>query len=80
MGISRLDAILIKEGNDDEIRVQAGGPCKKTGKWVMWIMFYPNGEYHRPIVNTNPIYDTEDAALEAGRALVAEIRGMDVLA
>ena len=74
MGISVISALTIQMRPDGDIRVQAGGPCKDTGKWVMWIMLYNGDEYDHPILNTEPIFDDEEAALKYGHELVKQIR------
>ena len=76
MGISRLDAMIIQSRGDD-IKVQAGGPSK-DGKWAMWIMLYNGEEYDHPILSTQAVFDTEEAAIQHGKDLVAEIRALDL--
>ncbi|MBU4284780.1 hypothetical protein KKF60_01515 [Patescibacteria group bacterium] len=71
MGISRLTAWEIA-GNHDDIVVDAGGPDKKTGKFVGWITRGP-GHNFKPLLNTQPIYDTLEQAKQAMKDLVVKI-------
>ena len=71
-GISRLEAYEIV-GNPDDIVIDAGGPDKKTGKFVGWITRGP-GHNYKPLLNTQPIFDTRKQAKQAMRNLVEEIK------
>ncbi len=72
-----VSTILALVGNDDLV-VDCGGPTD-DGKYVGWITFGPE-KYYRPLVNSQPVYDSPEAAkfamsgvLNAAQALVCEI-------
>jgi hypothetical protein len=72
-----LTALIIQ---NREIRCEAGGPCTQgepheIGKWVGWIMI--DEERWSPLLNTPPIYDSEQQATQEMEALVAKIRETD---
>jgi hypothetical protein len=71
-GISRLVAYEIA-GNPDDIVIAYGGPDKETGKFAGWIT---RGEGHnfKPLLNTEPIYDTPKQAKETMEKVVQEIK------
>ncbi len=74
-----LKTVLTIQGRD--VRCGAGGPCtegepNEIGKYCGWIML--DVERWHPLVNTNPIYDTEKEAEEKMEALVAEVRALDM--
>ena len=71
MGVSRLTAYTI--ANRDDIVVSAGGPCENTGKYVGWITLGEEDRY-RPLLNSEPIYDTAEAAKTAMQGVVDELR------
>ena len=77
MGLSRLDALVIQT-NGDDVKVEVVGPGK-TGKFGTWVMLYRDGDVHRPIVNTELVFDSEENARKFGDDLVAEVRAMDLL-
>lgn len=78
MGLSMMSALMI-QGNGDNVKCEAGGPHKETGKWAGWINLYKHGDFHTAIVSTQGIYDSKEEALKAMEALVEEVREMDLL-
>lgn len=64
-----LTAIKIKSGG---IEVQTAGP-DDNGKFSFWIM-PKNTDRWNPLLNSEPIFDTEELALEAGNELIEEIK------
>ncbi len=70
MGISRITAYIIATRSD--IVISAGGPTE-NGKYVGWITLGEEDRY-RPLLNTEPIYDTPEAAKEAMTKVVAEVK------
>jgi hypothetical protein len=71
MGMSRLTALIILSRGDD-IHVTSAGPC--DGKYIGWITLGEEDRY-RPLLNTEPIYDTSEQAEAAMRKVVDDIRG-----
>jgi len=70
MGISRITAYIIATRSD--IVISAGGPAE-NGKYVGWITLGQDDRY-RPLLNSEPIYDTPEAAKEAMTKVVAEVK------
>ncbi len=68
-----LTAFIIQNNN---VRCQAGGPCKKTGKWVGWIM--KNEDRWGPLLNTEPIYSSRKEAVTAMKNFVKEIKKLNL--
>ena len=77
MGLSRMSAMMI-QGNGDNVKCAAGGPCKETGKWAGWIELWKDGRLHTPIVSTQPAYDSKEEAVKAMEDLVEEVRKLDL--
>lgn len=73
-----IDALVIQT-NGEDVKVEVAGPCKETGKYGTWVMLYRDGDVHRPIVNTELVFDSEEGARKFGDDLVAEVRAMDLL-
>jgi hypothetical protein len=73
MGVSRLTAAIIQSRGDDVV-CSYGGPVE--GKYVGWITLGPEDRY-RPLLNTEPVYDTGDDAKAAMERVVAEIRSFE---
>lgn len=71
MGVSVLTALTVQNPEND-IRCQAGGPV--NGKWAGWITLYKDEMYHRPLLSTEPVYDSEADAKRAMEKTVEEIR------
>lgn len=69
MPITNLTAMII--ASRDDIVCTSGGPV--NGKYLGWITLGPEDRY-RPLINTEPEYDTPEAAKAAMEAIVAEIR------
>ncbi|MFH1036474.1 MAG: hypothetical protein V1756_00185 [Patescibacteria group bacterium] len=66
--VSRLTLYEIA-GNPDDVVVDAGGPDKETGKYVGWITRGP-GHNYKPLISTEPIFDTPEQAKEAMQKIV----------
>lgn len=69
-GISKLTAFII--ATRDDIVVSAGF-YKPLNKWVGWITLGLEDRY-RPLLDSGPFYDTEEAALEGMRKTIAEVK------
>jgi hypothetical protein len=69
MGISRLTALQIQ--NNPKIKCEAAGPNGK-GKYMGWISWYTPTRWH-PLLSSEQIYDSEEAAVQAMQAIVDEI-------
>jgi len=70
MSISRITAYII--ATRDDIVISAGGPAE-NGKYVGWITLGEEDRY-RPLLNSEPIYDTPEAAKEAMTQVVVEVK------
>jgi len=55
-------------GNEDSIIITHAGPYE-NGKYSGWIT-HDAGKYYRPIVTTEPVFNTAEAAEEKMRGLV----------
>jgi hypothetical protein len=73
MGVSLATALAI-QGN--KVSCQAGGPSPDNGKWVGWVMM--DVDRWAPLLNTEPIYDSQEEAVSAMKSLVKKIRGLDM--
>ena len=71
-GVSRLVAYEIV-GNPEDIVITFGGPDKKTRKFAGWIT---RGEGHnfKPLLSTEPIYDTPEQAKQAMEKMVQKFK------
>ena len=76
MGLSLLDALVIQT-NGENIRCGAVQE-KPTGKWSGWVYLWRGGHIHRPVVNTNPVFESAEVAVSYMEALVKQVRGMDL--
>lgn len=76
MGVSRLTAWTIQNPEND-IRWNASGPV--DGKYAGWILMYKEGSYHFDLLSTGLVYESAEAAKAAMKALVSEIRSMEVV-
>ncbi len=68
MSISNLTALIIATR---DVRVSAAGPV--NGKWVGWITLGEEDRY-RPLLNSEPIYDSADAATDAMNKVIEDVR------
>jgi len=70
MGISNYTALVI--ANNSHVKANVGG---SDGKYVGWIEIEESDEsrYH-PLLNTEPIYETEEDALKAMQKIIDEIK------
>jgi|GEM_PF-3903176 len=73
-GISRLTAAIIQTRGDD-VRCLAGGP-NDHGKWTGWISLYRDNIYDHDLLNTQPVFDSETAAVSAMEDVVSKIRAL----
>jgi len=78
MGIDKLTAYIISTRED--IIIDAGGPANDKcdnpdhiGKYVGWITLGEADRY-RPLLNSEPIYDSGEDAKKAMKDLVEEIK------
>lgn len=67
--ITRLTAYII--ASRDDILCTSAGPVE--GKYLGWITLGPEDRC-RPLLNSEPIYNSHDEAKAAMEAVVAEIR------
>ena len=74
--MTRLTALEICT-NGKDIKCTAGGPSKENGKYVGWIERWRDGNYHKPLLNSEAIYDTEKDAIKAMKEVVKEIQSKD---
>lgn len=70
MGMSRLTAYAIASNPD--IECSSGGPAE-NGKYLGWITLGEDARY-RPLINTEPIYDTPEEAVAAMEKLVVDTK------
>ena len=70
MPITTLTAYII--ASRDDIIVTSGGPAA-NGKYVGWITLGPDDRC-RPLLNSEPIYDTPQEAEDAMRQTVEDLR------
>ena len=68
-GVTRLTAMII--ASRDDIICTSAGPVE--GKYLGWITLGPESRC-RPLLNSEPIYESHEAAKAAMEAVVAEIR------
>jgi len=68
MSISVMDALVIQ---NRDVRCEAGGP-DKDGKWAGWIMI--DEDRWSPVLNTQPIFESKEAAIKCMENLVSEVR------
>lgn len=71
--INRLTALIILTRGDDIHCTSAGPVVSENGKYVGWITLGPDDRY-RPLLNTEPIYNSHEEAKAAMEAFVKEIR------
>lgn len=69
MGMTKLTAIIIK--TNPLVKCDAGGP-DKDGKYVGWIML--DVDRWHPLLNTEPIYSSNEEAIKAMQLIVDKIR------
>lgn len=63
IGISNYTALLIAD--NPHVKVDVGGPSE-NGKYVGWIYIEESEETrYQPLLNTNPIFDTKQQAIDA---------------
>lgn len=75
-GISRLTLIQLKHGEVGEsIHVDFAGPTEE-GKYCGWITA---GEYHRPLLNTQPRFNTQYEAEQHMRDVIAAAKASDLI-
>ena len=69
MGLSILSVFIIQS---NDVRCEAGGPVEDN-KWVGWVM-----KDGHPLLNTEPVYDSHDEAVQAMKKLVDVIRKLEI--
>ena len=72
MSISAMNALIIQ---NRDVRCEAGGP-DKDGKWAGWIMI--DEDRWSPVLSTEPIFESEEAAVKHMEDLVSKVRKMKV--
>jgi hypothetical protein len=70
MQISNLTSLII--ASRDDIVATAGGPTD-NGKFVGWITLGQLDRF-RPLLNTEPIYNTKEEAVAAMKAIIEEFQ------
>lgn len=78
MGISNLTALIIQDRGDD-ILCQGGGPDPATKKYVGWISLQEGHRGPRPLLSTEPVYNTEDEAVIAMKKIVEDVRKLSII-
>lgn len=73
MGLSLLSALQI-QGNETLVDFYKD---KESGKYG-YAITHNEGKYCRPIVSCNPVYDSSDDSLTAGKKLMAQIKALDL--
>jgi hypothetical protein len=63
--------------NGGDIKCSAGGP-DKNGKYTGWIELWRNGDLHKPMLSTQPVYDTEEEATRVMESIVSEVRALSI--
>lgn len=71
--ISLRTALIIQSNN---VLCKAGGPDPENGKFLGWIMM--DEERWSPLLNTEPIYETAEAARKAMYDTVVTIKATDL--
>lgn len=56
----------------DDLRFDASAEPDENGKYIGWISLPPEDNY-RPLVNTEPIYDSPEEAVAGVKAIAAEV-------
>lgn len=57
----------------DDLMFDASGKPSENGKYLGWISLPPEDNY-RPLVNSEPIFDTKEAAVQGMKDVAAKIR------
>jgi hypothetical protein len=70
--ISRMTAYIL--ASRDDLLCTYGGPAE-NGKYLGWITL-PSEQRCRPLLNTEPVYDSPEQATEAMRALQKEVTAL----
>ena len=78
MGMSRLTALIIQT-NGNNIKCDAAGPSPENGKYSGWINLWKRGAFHQPLLNSEPVYESEEKAIEAMKEVVKAVRAADVM-
>lgn len=73
MPVTKLTAMII--ANRRDLVVSYGGP-NSNGKYTGWITLGPEDRY-RPLLNSEPYYETPAQAEEDMRRIIKEIRNSD---
>jgi len=74
--MTRITALEIQTNGED---IKCTASEKTTnGKHVGWIELYRNGELHKPLINTEAVYDSKKDAIRAMKEVVREVRKMDL--
>jgi hypothetical protein len=65
--------------NGDNIVCDVGGPAK-NGKFCGWISLFRDGDLHKHLLSTHPIFATAKEATEYVEKIVTDVRAMDLTA
>jgi len=61
-----------------DVSCTAGGP-NEEGKWTGWIELIDHDRMKwKPLVNSAPIYNSEQEAFDVMRSVVGEVRDLDL--
>ena len=69
--VTRLTAMVM--ATRDDLRFDASAKPAENGKYIGWISLPPEDNY-RPLINSEPIYDTKEDAIEAMKRVAAECK------
>jgi len=70
-GIATITILEIASNYPEDIIVSVGGPTKSNGKYVGWITRGDDSR-RRPLLSTEPTFDTPEAAKAAMQKIVDE--------
>ena len=76
MNVSFINAIII-QGQGDNIVCEVYGQSKETGKWAGAINLYKEGFFHRTLISSNPVFDTEENSVRYMKKIVKIVRLTD---
>lgn len=72
MGISRITAHEI-QGNETLVDAHKSSV---NGLYEAWLYMLRDGEIHKPMLNTDPVFETQGEAIASMNATVEAVRGM----
>jgi hypothetical protein len=64
--------------NGDDVVCSVGGPAKDNGKYVGWIELWRDGVLHKPMLSTEPVFNTAKEAKEYMEDIVKQVRTLEL--